>query len=141
LAPPSIKFVTKVRWSECGYIRKCVSQRFVCLLACFLNHGQIFHPNVHFRTGDICLDILKKEWSPAWGLLSACRAVLALLSDPDASSPLNCDAGNMLRSADTLAYDTTAAMYTMENARFIAWPPPLDQDQDGWTTIQIALQQ
>jgi len=28
---------------------------------------RVFHPNVHFRTGDICLDILKKEWSPAWG--------------------------------------------------------------------------
>jgi peroxin-4 len=50
LSPPTIKFVTRV-----------------------------FHPNVHFRTGDICLDILKKEWSPAWGLQAACRAVLALV--------------------------------------------------------------
>ena len=94
LAPPSIKFITK-----------------------------IFHPNVHFRTGDICLDILKKEWSPAWGLQAACRAVLALLSDPDAESPLNCDAGNMLRGNDMLAYNSTAAMFTVENAYFIAWPP------------------
>ena len=58
---------------------------------------KIFHPNVHFRTGDVCLDILKKEWSPAWGLQAACRAVTALMSDPDADSPLNCDAGNMIR--------------------------------------------
>jgi peroxin-4 len=94
LAPPSMTFVTK-----------------------------IFHPNVHFRTGDICLDILKKEWSPAWGLQAACRAILALLSDPDASSPLNCDAGNMIRGGDMLAYNSTAAMYTVENAQFIAWPP------------------
>jgi peroxin-4 len=94
LAPPTIKFVTK-----------------------------IFHPNVHFRTGDICLDILKKEWSPAWGLQAACRAVLALLSDPDADSPLNCDAGNMIRNNDMIAFYTTAAMYTVENAHFIAWPP------------------
>lgn len=27
----------------------------------------------------------------AWGLQAACRAVLALLSDPDADSPLNCE--------------------------------------------------
>jgi peroxin-4 len=52
---------------------------------------RVFHPNVHFSKGDVCLDILKKEWSPAWGLQAACRAVLALLSDPDAESPLNCD--------------------------------------------------
>ncbi len=93
LAPPSITFVTKV-----------------------------FHPNVHFRTGDVCLDILKKEWSPAWGVQAACRAILALLSDPDADSPLNCDAGNMIRGGDMLAYNTTARMYAVENAMFLAWP-------------------
>ncbi|EJK62986.1 hypothetical protein THAOC_16382, partial [Thalassiosira oceanica] len=76
--------------------------------------------------GDVCLDILKREWSPAWGLLSACRAVLALLSDPDADSPLNCDAGNMIRSQDKLAYWTTAEMYTLENAFFIEWPDDED---------------
>eukprot|EP00957_Ditylum_brightwellii_P176346 13428100-Ditylum_brightwellii.AAC.1 len=77
---------------------------------------KVFHPNVHFRTGDVCLDILKKEWSPAWGLQAACRAVLALLSDPDADSPLNCDAGNMIRGGDMTAYRSTARMYTVENA-------------------------
>lgn len=93
LAPPSIQFVTKV-----------------------------FHPNVHFWTGDVCLDILKKEWSPAWGLQAACRAVLALLSDPDADSPLNCDAGNMIRGKDEVAYRTTARMYTVEHAYCLSWP-------------------
>jgi peroxin-4 len=97
LAPPSIQFVTRV-----------------------------FHPNVHFRTGDICLDILKKEWSPAWGVQAACRAILALLSDPDADSPLNCDAGNMVRGGDMLAYNTTARMYTVENAKFLRWPGGAD---------------
>jgi len=61
---------------------------------------KVFHPNVHFSKGDVCLDILKKEWSPAWGLQAACRAVLALLSDPDAESPLNCDV-----SADDDVFD------------------------------------
>jgi len=83
---------------------------------------KIFHPNVHFRTGDVCLDILKKEWSPAWGLQAACRAVIALMSDPDADSPLNCDAGNMIRGGDNLAFYTTAKMYAIENAWYLTWP-------------------
>jgi peroxin-4 len=95
-----------------------------------LSISQVFHPNVHFRTGDICLDILKKEWSPAWGLQAACRAVLALLSDPEGESPLNCDAGNMVRAGDWLAYESTAAMYTVENAMFTSWPPSLDESDE-----------
>jgi peroxin-4 len=77
---------------------------------------KIFHPNVHFKDGTICLDILKKEWTPAWGLQSACRAVIALLSDPQADSPLNCDAGNMIRAGDMLAYTSMARMYKSEYA-------------------------
>ncbi|CAL5355421.1 unnamed protein product [Camellia sinensis] len=37
---------------------------------------KIFHPNVHFKTGEICLDILKNAWSPAWTLQSVCRATI-----------------------------------------------------------------
>jgi len=69
------------------------------------------------------LDILKKEWSPAWGLQASCRAILALMGDPDAASPLNCDAGNMIRNDDPSAYYTTAQLYTVENAQFVSWPP------------------
>jgi len=88
LTPPTMKFVTK-----------------------------IFHPNVYFDTGEICLDILKKDWSPAWSLQSACRAVMSLLSMPEPDSPLNCDAGNMLRAKDNRAFRSTARMYCVEFAR------------------------
>ncbi|KAG9064996.1 hypothetical protein KI688_002315 [Linnemannia hyalina] len=53
---------------------------------------KICHPNVHFKTGEICLDILKSEWTPAWTLESVCVAISSLLTNPEPSSPLNCDA-------------------------------------------------
>merc|ERR1719329_2076486 len=75
-----------------------------------------FHPNVNFGTGELCLDILKDDWSPAWTLLYVMRAVIALLQDPNADSPLNCDAGNLIRSGDLLGFRSMAKMYTYEFA-------------------------
>ncbi|MES1915426.1 MAG: hypothetical protein MHM6MM_007372 [Cercozoa sp. M6MM] len=77
---------------------------------------RVFHPNVHWQSGEICLDILKEEWSPIWTLESACRAVRTLLAHPAADSPLNCDAGNMLRAEDTAVFESLAAMYATELA-------------------------
>ncbi|KAG6772696.1 hypothetical protein POTOM_024115 [Populus tomentosa] len=73
---------------------------------------KIFHPNVHFKTGEICLDILKNAWSPAWTLQSVCRAIIALMAHPEPDSPLNCDSGNLLRSGDVRGYQSMARMYT-----------------------------
>ncbi|CAM9193183.1 unnamed protein product [Phaeothamnion confervicola] len=68
------------------------------------------------QSGEICLDILKREWSPAWNLQGALRAIVALLLDPAADSPLNCDAGNMIRGGDMRAFRSMARMYTIEHA-------------------------
>ncbi|KAI9502198.1 E2 ubiquitin-protein ligase peroxin 4 [Coemansia spiralis] len=72
----------------------------------------VCHPNVNFGTGEICLDILKSRWSPAWTLASTCLAVHLLLSDPEPSSPLNCDAANLLRCGDTVGYNSLVSFYT-----------------------------
>lgn len=96
---------------------------------------KIFHPNVHFKTGEICLDVLKDQWSPAWTLHSVCRAILALMSSPEPDSPLNCDAGNMLRARDDLAYWSMARLYSRMHAgaaepRPDAYWPPIDPNRE-----------
>ena len=43
-------------------------------------------------------------------------AIFNLLSNPNADSPLNCDAGNLIRHHDYIGYRTMARMYTVEYA-------------------------
>ena len=41
---------------------------------------RICHPNIHFNTGEICLDVLKTAWTPAYTLKTACDAICMLLT-------------------------------------------------------------
>ncbi|KAJ3240756.1 hypothetical protein HDU78_002108 [Chytriomyces hyalinus] len=74
--------------------------------------SKVCHPNVHWKTGEICLDLLKSAWSPAWTLKTACVAISLLLDAPEPDSPLNCDAANLLRCNDRRGYDSLIKMYT-----------------------------
>lgn len=83
---------------------------------------KIFHPNIEFNTGAICFELLKDKWSPQWTLESVCMAILNLLSNPNADSPLNCDCGNLIRHHDFIGYNSLAKMYTIEYAT--SFKPP-----------------
>jgi len=49
---------------------------------------KIYHPNIDFL-GRICLDILKKEWSPALQIRTVLLSIQCLLSKPNTADPLN----------------------------------------------------
>lgn len=83
---------------------------------------KVFHPNVNFESGEICVDILKTGWSPAWTLNSVCRAFISLLANPAHDSPLNCDAGNLLRAGDKIGYECMARYYAVTEAGAPAAP-------------------
>ena len=48
---------------------------------------KIWHPNVSSVTGAICLDILKKEWSPALSVRTALLSIQALMCCPEPTNP------------------------------------------------------
>ena len=50
--------------------------------------SKIYHPNIDFL-GRICLDILKKNWSPALQIRAVLLSVQSLLSEPNTEDPLN----------------------------------------------------
>jgi len=54
--------------------------------------SNIWHPNVG-TSGNICLDILQGNWTPALKLSSVLLSISSLLNDPNPASPLNGEAG------------------------------------------------
>ncbi|EME86044.1 uncharacterized protein MYCFIDRAFT_210393 [Pseudocercospora fijiensis CIRAD86] len=81
----------------------------------------ICHPNVNFKTGEICLDLLKTSWTPAYGIVSTLEAVQQLLSaggEPD--SPLNIDLAVLLRDGDLVGAEALVRFYT----QMLAVPRP-----------------
>ena len=57
----------------------------------------IYHPNVS-DTGDICLDILKDQWSPSLSLERVLMSIHSLLRDPNPDDPLNIEVSTIYRS-------------------------------------------
>jgi len=58
---------------------------------------RIFHPNINM-TGDICLDTLSSQWAAGISMAQVLLSIIALLSDPNPSDPINLEAARVLRN-------------------------------------------
>ena len=59
----------------------------------------MFHPNI-YANGNICLDILGKAWTRAYGCLTILTSIQSLLTDPNPESPANQDAARLFTEAN-----------------------------------------
>jgi ubiquitin-conjugating enzyme E2 D/E len=76
---------------------------------------KVFHPNVN-ENGGICLDSLKADqWSPSMSIQTILMGIQSLLAAPTAESPLNVEAGTLLKT-DKAAYDKKCKEWTQKYA-------------------------
>mmetsp|Transcript_6168 Transcript_6168/g.19819 ORF Transcript_6168/g.19819 Transcript_6168/m.19819 type:complete len:192 (+) Transcript_6168:85-660(+) len=77
---------------------------------------KVWHPNVSSQTGAICLDILKKEWSPALTIKTALLSVQAMLAAPEPDDPQDAVvATEYKRSREK--FNQTAKLWTEQYAK------------------------
>ncbi|KAJ3032240.1 hypothetical protein HK097_005359, partial [Rhizophlyctis rosea] len=76
---------------------------------------KIFHPNIS-QTGDICVNTLKKDWSPTLTIQTLLLTIKSLLYTPNPDSALNEEAASLFRS-DFPAYERRAQVFTSVHAR------------------------
>ncbi len=75
---------------------------------------KIYHPNIS-EGGEICIDLLKDQWSPTISIYRVISSIKSLLVEPNPSDPLNPDAARRYKN-DVSEYNRIAREWTLKYA-------------------------